>query len=327
MKNILIIGATGSIGIYLTDYLSSRNYKIFATGLKDRNNYYYKTKCIDYYSIDISRKEDFLKLPKVNFDCVVLLAGIMPARMKKYDPYQYININIIGPLNTLEYCRKNKIPKIIYALSHSDVYGHWNSGTFIKDNSHRIINLKGDHAVYIISKIAAADLIEHYHLEHGIQNITFRLPTVYCYWPDPTFYVDGEKREMAYLTFINKALKGEPIEIWGDPAKTKDIVYIKDFIQLVESAILSETASGIFNVGTGIPTTLEEQIRGVIEVFCNPGMISDIIYRPDKPSQTSYLYDISKAKAELGYVVKFPYIKMLEDMKSEMKSQIFNLIL
>ena len=328
MKNIVIIGATGSTGLYLTEHLSkNKNNKIFATGYKKRKDEYYRSRNIEYCSLDISDKNEFRKLPQENIDCVVLLAGMMPARMKGYDPYKYLDINIKGTLNALEYCREHKIHKIIFALSHSDVYGHWDTGEYIKDNADRILNLKGDHAVYIISKIAAVDLIEHYHQEYGIQSIVFRLPTVYCYWPDSTFYVNGEKGEMAYLKFLKKAMNGEPIEIWGNPNKSKDIVYIKDFIQLVEKAILSETAQGIYNVGTGVPTTLDEQIKGVVEVFCESNNKSQIIYRPEMPSQVSYLYDVSKSKNELGYEVKYSYNEMLKDMKMEMNNPIFNQIL
>jgi len=327
MKKIVIIGATGSTGLYLTDYLSKKDYKIYATGYKKRKDEYYRAKNIDYISLDIADKDGFQKLPQDNVDCVVLLAGMMPARMKGYDPYKYLDINIKGTLNVLEYCRKNKISKIIFALSHSDVYGHWNTGEYIKDDAERILNLKGDHAVYIISKVAAVDLIEHYHQDYGIQNIIFRLPTIYSYWPDSTYYVNGEKREVAYLLFPKKAMKGEKLEIWGDPNVAKDIVYVKDFIQLMEKAILSETAQGIYNVGTGIPTTLNEQIKGVIDVFCDKDNRSEIVYRPDKPTQTSFLYDITKAKKELGYEVKYPYIEMLKDMKKEMENPIFDQIL
>jgi len=327
MKRIVVIGATGSTGLYLTEHLSKNDYEIVATGLKERSGGYYSIRNIKYASVNISNKNEFRKLPNENIDCIVLLAGMMPARMKGYDPYKYLEINIKGTLNTLEYCRENKIPKIIFAQSHSDVAGHWNTGDFINDDATRITNLKGDHAVYILSKIAAVDLIEHYHQEYGIQNIVFRLPTIYCYWPDATMYVNGSKKEMAYLVFIKKAMNGEPIEIWGNPKIAKDIVYVKDFIQLVERAIISNSAQGIFNVGTGIPTSLDEQIKGVIEIFCSPDRKSEIIYRPEMPSQTSYLYDVTKAKTELGYEVKYPYIEMLKDMKMEMNNPIFSQIL
>ena len=51
---------------------------------------------------------------------------------------------------------------------------------------------------------------------------------------------------------------------------------------------------------------------------------SKIVYCPEKPSQTSYLYDISKAKNDLQYSVQYPYIEMLKDMKIEMNTLIRN---
>ena len=326
MAKILIIGATGSIGLYLTKHLADAGNKVIATGYNQHDSEFYKEREIEYITLDISKKEDFSKLP-VDVDCVVLLAGIMPARMEGYDPSKYFSINTIGTLNTLEFCRMNGIEKIIFAHSHSDVFGYWNTGRYIKDDDNRILNLKGDHAAYIISKCAAVDLIEHYHQEYGLQSIVFRLPTIYCYWPDDTLYINGIKKTMAYLTFIKKAIAGEQIEIWGDPTIAKDIVYVKDLIQLIEKGINSKTAQGIYNVGTGIPTTLDEQIKGVIEVFSNPEHKSEIVYRPDKPSQTSYLYDISKAKRDLGYEVNYPYPELLRDMKKEMNNSIFKIIL
>ena len=123
---------------------------------------------------------------------------------------------------------------------------------------------------------------------------------------------------MAYLVIIKKAIEGEPIEIWGDPTIAKDIVYVKDFIQMIEKAINSKTAQGMYNVGTGMPTTLEEQIKGIIEVFSKPDKKSSVIYRPEMPSQTSYFYDISRTKDDLHYEVEYPYLEMLRDMKKEM---------
>lgn len=326
-KNIIIIGGSGSTGINLIEYLSKMNYNIHVTGLKERDTKYYKERNVNYYSLDITNEKSFKQLPTENIDCVVLLAGAMPARMKGYNPYLYVDVNITGTLNTLEFCRKNNISKIIYAQSHSDVAGHWNTGLEIPSDASRSLNLKGDHAVYIISKNTAVDLIEHYHQEYGIQNITFRLPTIYCYWPNSSFYINGVKHDMAYMMFINKALKGDSIEVWGDPTIVKDIIYVKDFCQIIEKAIVSCTAQGMYNVGSGNIVSLDEQVKGAIKVFSNSNNISQIVYKSEKPSQTSYLYDISKTKKDLGYEPKYSYLEMLEDMKKEMSNPMFEIIL
>ncbi len=318
---IIVIGASSSIGTYLIDELVDRKREIFATSLKNRNKQFYENKGVSYARLDIANEADFDELPKDNIEAVILLAGLLPANLREYDPKyykEYINVNIKGTFNVLEYCRKNKAKKIIFANSHSDVSGLWDCNKAITEEDPRAINYTGDHAVYIISKIAAMDLVEHYHHEYGVQGISLRLPAVYAYGPRQGMHINGKFIKAGFNIFIEKAMASEPIEIWGDPKKGKDIVYVKDVVSAFIGAVDSKTAHGLYNVATGICTTLEEEVKGIIEVFSPKGQPSEISYNPDKPDTLAYLYNISKAKRDLGYVVKYPFRKMLENYKLEM---------
>ncbi|ERP30809.1 NAD-dependent epimerase/dehydratase family protein [Chitinivibrio alkaliphilus] len=183
----------------------------------------------------------------------------------------------------------------------------------------RNFSYKGDHGVYVIAKNTAVDLIEHYRQEYGLKRFIFRLPTIYSYSPIDYFYVDGKKRMKAYRLMINQAINGEPIEMWGDPSKSHDIVYVKDFCQMICKGIIVDRESGIYNVGTGVPVSLKAQIEGMIQVFSPASKPSIITPRPDKPNSRSYKIDISKANIELGYEPKYDYISYLEDFKKEME--------
>lgn len=319
----MVFGATGSLGTYFVDHLVDKGYVVWAIGRRNINKKYYSERGIYSESIDISKKEDFNKLPQKNIDSVVHISGAMPSRMEGYNPQIYIDVNISGTLNILEYCRRIGVSSYLFTQSHSDVAGYWNTGEIIKPDSPRKLNLKGDHAVYIISKNAAVDLIEHYHLDYGLRTFIFRLPTIYNFRPIYDMYVNGKNAPIGFMYFIQKAIKSEPIEIWGDPQRSKDIVYVKDFNQILNKAIESDLEKGFYNVASGISTTLEEQIKGVINVFSPKDNPSKIIYRPEKPSQNSYLYDIENAKKELGYKPEYTYVKMLKDMKKEMLSNRF----
>jgi UDP-glucose 4-epimerase len=321
---IIVIGASSSIGTYLIDELVAQKREIVATSLKNRNKKFYENKGVSYSRLDITSEADFENLPKDNIEAVLLLAGLLPANLTEYDPKyykEYIDVNIQGTLNVLEYCRKNKAEKIIFANSHSDVSGLWDCKRAITEEDPRTINYSGDHAVYIISKISAMDLIEHYHQEYGVQGISLRLPAVYAYGPRQGMYINGKFIKAGFSIFVENALASEPIEIWGDPKKGKDIVYVKDVVSAFIRAVDSKTAQGLYNVATGICTTLEEEVKGIIEVFSPKEHPSEISYNPDKPDTLAYLYDISKAKRDLGYVVKYPFRKMLEDYKLEMNRQ------
>jgi UDP-glucose 4-epimerase len=321
---IIVIGASSDIGTYLIDELVSQKREVFATTYKHRTDHFYEKKGVFHTKIDITKENNFDNLPKENIEAVILLAGLLPANLTDYDPKyykEYVNVNIQGTLNVLEYCRKNRAKKVIYANSHSDVSGLWDCGRAITEEDQHTINYKGDHAVYIISKITAMDLIEHYHQEYGLQGISLRLPAVYAFSPRTGLYIKGKFVKAGFNIFIEKAQASEPIEIWGNPKRGKDLVYVKDVVNAFIGAVDSKTAHGLYNVATGICTTLEDEVKGIIEVFSPPGHPSEIFYNPTKPDTLAYLYDISKAKRDLGYVVKYTYKKMLEDFKAEMNKQ------
>lgn len=321
LKKVLIFGATGHLGAYTVDYLKEKinpnEFEIIAIGRRETN--FFDRYGIKYIQLDVSDKSNFSRLPKCNVYAVINLVGIMPAAMDGYNPHSYVEVNVGGTLNILEYCRENKVNRIIFTQTEADVSGHWRKNVLIKPNMQRKYSLKGNYSLYIITKSTAVDLIESYFQNYGINRFIFRLPTVYHYRPDPYFYKEGRREILGYRHLINLALEGKPIEMWGDPTLAKDIVYVKDFAQMVYRALLVKSKGGLYNVGTGKTVTLEDQIKGIIKVFSPPGKKSAIIHRPDKPDSRSFCMDIENAKKELGYVPQYDYIQYLKDFKKEMK--------
>lgn len=324
-KKVLIIGATGGTGIYMTEYLnnhlSNDEFEVIAVGR--RQTKYFDRYGIKYYSVDITKADDFNVLPTQNIYAVVHLAAILPATMKGYEPQKYIDINITGTLNVLEYCRKVSADRILFTKSVSDYYGYLGEINFLKADMPKKLKYTGDHAVYAISKVTGVELIEHYHQTYGIKNFIFRLPNIYLYSPEKNYYVNGEIKPVSYRYMIDRAINGDPIELWGDPKKGRDVVYIKDFCQIIYKAILSNRNGGEYNVGSGKLTNMVEQIEGMIKVFSPENKKSEIIYCPEKRDCINYLMDIEKTKAELGYEPQYDYISYLEDYKKEMNSDRF----
>mgnify|MGYP003183436741 FL=1 len=118
---------------------------------------------------------------------------------------------------------------------------------------------------------------------------------------------------------IDRAISGEALEVWGDPSRVKDMVYVKDFCQMLYKALFVKREKGHYNVGTGVGTSLLDQIKGIAEVFCSKDKKSEIIMKPEMPNAPQYIMDITPAKDELGYVPQYNYIEMLQDMKRNME--------
>lgn len=318
-KKILIFGATGNTGSYLTDYalqfFNSDEYEIIASGRRETD--YFTKRGIPYYSVDVTKESDFDKLPVDNVYAVMLLSAQIPSYMDKYEPKKYVDSIVIGAFNVLEYCRKVKADRIIYTTTVFDVSGY-SHDQIIKPDMPAKFSYTGDHAVYVIAKNAALELIKHYQQEYGLKKFIFRLTTIYSYSPYPYFYPNGIKTKRPIYQMIEKAMNGEPLEIWGDPNYSKDMVHVNDFAQMLCRAALVERNEGFYNVGTGKPVTIEEQIRTIVDVFSPTDNKSEIIYRPDKPVTGGFLMDVQNAIDELGYEPQYSFRDLMEDYKKEM---------
>ncbi len=319
MKKIVVFGASGDTGKYFIDYFhehyTGSEYSVVAVGTRDTD--YFDSIHVPYYRVDITKKEDFEVLPKDVY-AILDLAGAMPARMKGYDPYKYIDVNITGTLNILEYARVNHADRILFAQSFGDIKDYGETELLLKADMPRKFSFTTDHTIYVMSKNFAVDMIENYHQMYGLKRFIFRLPTIYLWSPIDHYYVDGEIRKIGYRILIDKAIAGEDIEVWGDPNRPKDMVYVKDFCQMLYKALFVDRETGYYNVGTGVGTSLLDQIQGIVDVFSPANKKSKITMRPDMPNAPQYIMDIQPAVQELGYEPQYDYISSLKDMKSEM---------
>lgn len=322
-KKIIVFGATGNVGSYLfkyaTEYFNKNEYEIIASGRRKTD--FFTKRGYEYYSVDISKAEELDILPTDNVYAVMLLASEIPSYMDKYDASKYLNSIVIGGYNVLEYCRKNHVDRILYTQTVFDIslYEHKILKPDLKPN----FSYKGDHAMYVIAKNTMLEMMKHYHAQYGLKNFVFRLPTIYSYSPFPFYYPNGVKTMRPVYQMIEKAMKGEPIEVYGDGSYAKDMVHVYDFSQELCKAVEADIDGGIYNVGTGVPVTIKEQIETIVDVFSPKDKKSSIVMRPDKVCSGGFLMDIENAKKELGYAPKYSCRDLFEDYKKEMEIKRF----
>lgn len=323
---IIIIGATGFIGMYTTEAFLKSGKRVLAAGRNERLGEKLKDMGAEFVKLDVTCKEDFSKLPTEGVEGVILLAGLLPANTtadleENENAADYFKVNVIGAINVLEYCRKNGIKKVIGNCSYSDVSGAWGKGYPITEEEPRSFKFTGDHAVYVISRNACNDVMEYYNQQHGMQCAWFRFPPVYGVGPHGTIYVNGKAYKSGIATFIDNARSGKDIELWGNPHIKRDIVYVKDVARAYVMAMESEKTYGLYNMTSGTELDLEEQAKAVIEVFGKEAS-SKIVYRPEKPNNTpSFLYSMEKAKKDFGFEPRYTsYIEMMKDYKKELES-------
>lgn len=332
VNNIVVIfGASGFIGTYLVDRLVEDGFYVIATDISRKGEAYYKKQGITFVRLDITKEKEFEALPKTGVRAVVHVACLQPANVseQKYDPKEYMKVNALGTINILEYCKRNMAPKILYTSSHLEVDEClWETGRYIREDAPRAISYTGEYAMYIISQNVAIDCVAHYSQKHGMQGIVCRVPPVYGYGPHTEIFKNGKQVKTGFKIFIENAIAGKPLEVWGDCKTGRDIIYVKDVVSAISMALKSDKVTGLYNIASGRPLSLEQEAKGIIKVFSSRAHLSEIRYRPDRPNSIKpFLYDISKAKKDMGWSPQYSFEEMLLDYKKEMQSARFDFLL
>ena len=317
---VLVLGATGNLGAYSALALKDAGFEVVAVGKRKSDNGFFEERGIPYYSVDITEKGDYKKLHGLGVDIVADFAGELPSRCK-FNPQMLIRSITEATMNVLEYMRVEGCKKIIFPTTPYDLFAYHETGEPIDPDAPRGYPPTGDHSVYAIAKNAAVDLIENYHNEYGISRFILRFFTIYQYHPNAYHYADGKMRMMPYRSLMDRASRGESINIYGNPNRVKEMVYIKDYVQVVVNAAKSEIEGGFYNIGSPHRVSLDEMIHGIVEVFSPDGNKSEIDYDPDKPDTLQSILDWSKTARDLNYKPQYDYITMLRDMKKEMETE------
>ena len=147
---------------------------------------------------------------------------------------------------------------------------------------------------------------------------------MYGFGPHTEIFKDGKPIKTGFQIFMDSAKACKPLEVWGDGNVGRDIVYVKDVIAAFIKAISSESAKGLYNITSGKRITLKEEAETIARVFWGDSTKPQVIDKPEKTNSVdSFLYDINKAKKELGWTPKFSFEDMLLDYIKENSNNSF----
>jgi UDP-glucose 4-epimerase len=288
-ERIVISGGAGFVGSHLAEALADEYSVIvfdnFSTG-SERNLVNARAKNIrivtgDIRNFDLARK--VLRKAKAVFH----EAAIVSINRSILQPMLTNDVNVNGTLNLLLAAVANKVPWFISASS-SSVYGKPRERWLDEDIQSRPIS------VYAVSKLASEGYCLAFHRTHKLNTVCLRYFNVY-----------GPRQRVGrysgvITTFISNALKGKPLEIFGDGRQTRDFTYVTDVVQANLSAFGNEEAIGeVFNIGTGTSTSINQLAHSVQRLQPNPPRI---VYRAPRPGEVLHSQAlIAKARRVLRY--------------------------
>ena len=287
----LVTGGAGFIGSNLVDALVARDHEVtvlddLSTGKRENLHPAMAAgaELIEADMRDPSAVQDVVD--RAEPDVVFHLAAQIDVRKSAADPATDARINVEGTINLLQAVRAAGVPRLVNTSTGGAVYGEG-----------RIVPAPEDHPVapeapYGQSKYAAEGYCELFGRLHGVSTISLRYGNVYGPRQDPL----GEAGVIAI--FCGRLAEGERPIVFGDGLQTRDYIHVDDVVTANLAAAESD-ASGPFNIGTGVETTVLQLVEALAPHATAP---FEPDHRPERPGEVRRIaLDCTRAREVLGW--------------------------
>lgn len=297
---LFITGGAGLIGTYLTRELLQRDHEVvifdsFVNYISPFSNRYYeyidkRHEWLQHEDVEIIRgdtrnkSEVYRAIDKSAPDRVVHLAALPIADLCNQHSEEAMSTILEGTVNVLEAIRDvESVDRFVYASS-SMIYGDFEYRPADEDHP------KNPKGVYGGTKYAGETITRSFSTQYGIDHVIIRPSAVY----GPT---DSNRR--VTQIFVERALKGELLELHGGGTQKLDFTYVEDTAQgFALGALLDAAANDTFNVTRGEGRSIKE-LAHVIGRYV--GSVETVESEENMSRPKRGALDIAKAKKQLGY--------------------------
>ena len=295
---VLVTGAAGFLGSHLCDRLIAEGHEVvgmdnFITGDAQNLAHLAGHERFSFIRHDVS---NFIFVPG-DLDAVMHFAS--PASPNPNSPYGYVNLPIktmkagaLGTHNTLGVAKAHDARFLL--ASTSEIYGdpleHPQTESYWGH-----VNPIGERSVYDEAKRFAEALTMAYHGFHGIDTRIVRIFNTY----GPRMHVDDGR---VVPNFLQQALAGEPLTVYGDGSQTRSFCYVDDLIDGIYRLLLSDEHRPV-NIGNPTETSILEFAETINGLTGN----DEIVFRPDRRGEGDPQRrqpDISRAREVLDWEPK-----------------------
>jgi len=263
---ILVTGGCGFIGSNLVRYLANKDCEVLvvddlSTGCREN----LEGTSAKIFLQDVREPMYARNLEKI--DAVVHLAAVADLIKASENPKRTWKINVNGTLNMLEFCRENRVKKLVLA-----------SSSAVEGNS-----------LYGATKSASEALCNSYNYTfEGFNNVCLRFSNVYGKY---------SHNDSVIPNFLKAAKEGKPLVVYGDGEQTRDYVHVLDICQAIYKSLTA--GSGVYEIGTEKEVSINQLIR-MIEIMI--GKELNVEYKPARPIDIrNSVASINKAKYVLNY--------------------------
>jgi len=247
---ILITGGAGFIGTALAHRLTSQGHNVHVIDLKEKLNHSKRVSGVNYHVANIGIYREIEPFQDENFNFIFHLASQTSGLISHENPTLDVDTNVKGTLNVCRLASSLGSVKVIFTSSMA-VYGDYQDA--ITEEF-----VKNPRSNYGVSKISAEAYIKLFE-QRGVKHSIFRLFNVYGPGQDLT----NMKQGMLSI-YVSQLIQTNKIDVTGSLDRFRDFVYVDDVIDALYLGLQAATDGGVYNVGTGEKTTVQELIALVI---------------------------------------------------------------
>ncbi len=293
-KRVLITGGAGFIGGRLASALAKENEVIvfddFHRGVNEARTESNQVNIRDIRGsiLDTDALGDALRGVNVVIHC----AAVVGINTVGNFPVRTLEVNVRGSANVLEQSANSNSIEQVVCFSTSEIYGEYALNVSESDPA-SIGSPNHKRWVYALSKLSEEFYARAYFVERGLPTTILRPFNVFG---------PGQIGDGAIKTFVDRALRNEPIEIIGDGLQIRSWCYVDDFVDATNLALGNMNSIGeTFNIGNPNNTvTIEFLAKTIIRLL---GSKSKIVFREAAESDVYVrIPKISKARKILGFI-------------------------
>lgn len=261
MTTILLLGGYGFIGANIMKYMDTAFTDEYRVVVFDRfprhlDNIHFDC-AVKTYAGDFSDEYLMERVFTENRIDVVIhsLSASVPSSSK--DNAFDLQFNVIPTISLLNTMTKHGVDKIVFISSGGAIYGDH----YVDLNGHREDEVLFPKSAYGVSKLVIEKYLYLYQVQYGIKSLVLRLSNPY----GPYHY--SQKQGIINIA-LERALKGELFEIWGDGNGKKDYVYIGDFCKVLLKLIEQEWQPyKVLNVGSGELLSVNQIVDNIKNMY------------------------------------------------------------